>query len=323
MLQRILFCTTLSLIMLAAPLSAAPVALDGYAASVNGEIITIGDVLKTIEPMQQQLQTRFKGQALAKKVRELFESGLNAQIERKLILAEFTEAGGSIPDRLADERVNEIIEDRFQGNRAAFLQTLREQGLSLAEWREQVKEEMVVSFSRQQNVYHRTAISPKKVKALYDSRLDSFSTSSRVHLQLIVFKIWVDDQQFQEKLQLAYKLRFSLLSGEATFGELALKYSEGSKADAEGDNGWLEVDTLRSELATAIKSLKIGQVSDVVRTDKEIYLARVIDRQSAEVTPLTEKYEELKAELTSAQEEELYEAWIKRLRQKYPVKIIK
>ena len=211
MLKRISYGLALWAIGTWSAVAAKPVALDGYAASVNGEIITIGDVLKTIEPMQKQLQSRFKGQALAKKVRELFESGLNAQIERKLILAEFADSGGVIPERLADERINEIIEDRFEGNRAAFLQALRDQGLSLADWRAQVKEEMVLSFARQQAVFRRTAISPKKVKALYDSRLDSYSEAAKVHLQLIVFKIWVDEQQFQDKLQLAYKLRFSLL----------------------------------------------------------------------------------------------------------------
>ena len=89
LILRQIFIMAAAISLLGFNLQAKPVAIDGFAASVNGEMIMVGDVLQYIAPAQQQLRTLPKTKETQKKLERLFEEGLNALIEKELILAEF------------------------------------------------------------------------------------------------------------------------------------------------------------------------------------------------------------------------------------------
>ena len=62
------------------------ITLDGYAASVNGRIITVGDVMTAIDPVRKQLARKYKGKELKAKLDEAFKKGLQLLVEREMIL---------------------------------------------------------------------------------------------------------------------------------------------------------------------------------------------------------------------------------------------
>ncbi|MDL5057463.1 SurA N-terminal domain-containing protein [Geitlerinema calcuttense] len=115
--------------------------VDGIAAIVNDSVITFSQVKQQVDRQEQALRDALRDNPdeMVKRVKALRLEALNALIERELILQEFKKQGFDLPDRYVEARLRETIEQQFDGNRAAFIKTLEAQGLSMQEFREDMK----------------------------------------------------------------------------------------------------------------------------------------------------------------------------------------
>lgn len=294
--------------------------VDGYAAMVNQRVITIGDVLDYIQPVQMKLAETYEGEELQKRVSAAMSEQLETLIERALILEEFTLKGGTIPDRLVDDRINGMISDRFKNSRTAFFEALSQERLTLDEWREQTREQLIISVMRRQEVGDRVIVSPRAVRETYEARLDTYRVPEQVKLQMIVLHQGATAEDQKVKREEAEKIRAKLLAGE-DFGEVAKASSEGNRAAEGGDQGWLEPSSLRAELTAVVDQLEPGRISEVVEAGDELYLLKVEARKNESILPFDEARKGIEKELRMAEEERLYKTWIVRLRRKFYVKV--
>lgn len=69
------------------------------------------------------------------------------------------------------------------------------------------------------------------------------------------------------------------------FADLALQYSEGDTAYLGGDLGFVDPTTLPEPLATAVLSLAVGDVSDILETDRAFWLLTVTERAEESGVP--------------------------------------
>lgn len=297
----------------------ASVAVDGYAAQVGSRIITGGDVLTLIAPDRVQLMRTMQGAELEKKMAELYDLGLQRLIENALILEEFDHLGGALPTQAVDERVNRIINNRFENNRAAFLQALAEDGVSLSEWREGVQDQLVITLLRRQEVSERVSVSPRQVLAAYEARKDEFSKAEEAQIRLIAAKPAEEEAALATQLAELRALRSKLVQG-ADFAEAVKAYPEGPKADQGGELGWLAVSDLREEFKKALKEMKPGSISPVIRAPGQIYIFKLEDYHAQQAQPLSEVRDRLEKELRIADEKRIHEEWIGRLKNKYHIK---
>jgi peptidyl-prolyl cis-trans isomerase SurA len=294
---------------------------DGYAAIVNDRIITVGDVLEFIQAGELHMRDEFAGAELSKRRQAAFTAARDLLIEQALIVEEFKKLGGSIPDRIVDDRIDQFIFDRFDNDRAKFLAALAEEQLTLDDWRQRVRERLIVSILRRQEITDRIKIPPAALRAAYESRHGAWRVPERVRLRLIVLRAPEDDHDELERVrQLAIRARGRILAGES-FEDLAREISQDSKAQIGGDWGWRELADLAPELRAAIKSLPEGEVSDAIEMPGAIYLALVEERHAERERSFDEVRAELERELRQAEAERLYRRWIERLRQKYFVHV--
>lgn len=306
--------------LLPGPAPARSVAVDGYAAMVNRRAILLSDVLSVAYPAQMQLRQSLAGAELEQKMQEAYQSALDELIERALIIEEFTRRGGMLPERAVDAQVNSLISDRFNNDRLAFLNALARERITFTEWREQAKESLMISVLRRQEVLDRAAVAPRDVLASYEQNLDHYRLPEQVHLRLIMLHAGETDQEREVKRQEAGKVRARIEAGE-DFAELARTLSEGAKAAQGGDRGWLEPASLQPALAQAITGLAVGEVSPVVETPGEFYLAKVEGRKQASVTPFEEVRADIEKALLKQETERLYDGWIARLKKRFYVHI--
>src|SRR5882757_8126307 len=101
-----------------------PEVIDGIAAVVNGDIITYSQVRSLVIPREKLLRTQFTGEELVKKVKETRELALKDLIDRQLIIQAFKKENFQIPDHYIDQRMREIINENFGGDRNTFIKTL-------------------------------------------------------------------------------------------------------------------------------------------------------------------------------------------------------
>jgi len=118
--------------------------VDGVAAIVNDKVITYSEVRSFVQPVAQQLRRNFSGQDLVDQVRKAEMDALNQLIERALIIQEFKVKGYKIPETVIEQQINDIITSDYGGNRAAFVKTLEAENLTLSQYRDQVRERVII-----------------------------------------------------------------------------------------------------------------------------------------------------------------------------------
>jgi peptidyl-prolyl cis-trans isomerase SurA len=289
--------------------------LDGYAATVDGNVITIGDVVFSIHEADERLRILHGGTELAAKRAELFRSGLEQLIEQEMIVAAFTKKGAAIPERMIDERVNQIIFDRFKNDRAALLAALADDGMTLEEWRTTIRDRMIVSAMRRMEIGDKAIISPRALIAAYEEQRERFEQPSQVDLRLIYLKHGDDPEAAYTRLSAA---REQLLN-DGDFATVARELSEDPSAPAGGDWGWIEPGMLRAELRDAIAATEAGAISEIIATPEGLYLLRVAGRRDAVSRPFEDVRDEIEETLRRDEIEQLYQEWIQRLRNQHAV----
>ena len=84
--------------VVAGRVAAEPMTIDGYAAIVNDHVITVGEVLEFILPVEEQLRINYAGRVLAAKRTEAFTNGVQRLVEQQLIVEDFKKNGGVISE---------------------------------------------------------------------------------------------------------------------------------------------------------------------------------------------------------------------------------
>ncbi len=310
----------LALLVCSMGVVAQSIPVDGYAAVVNDRVITIGDVLGFVQPVHEQLRMSYEDRELEMKLQEAFDGGRDTLIEKALILEEFEAMEGTMPDRAVDEHINSIIQERFNNDRAAFLEALGGERMTLEEWREQIKEQLIVTVLRRQSISARIAVRPKAILALYEANQDEYRIPAKVQLRMIVINKGETGAEQMVKREEAEGVLQTLRDG-ADFAKTAMDVSEGQKANDGGDWGWIEPRTLRAELADAVSAMESGEISDVLEAGDAFYILMAEGKREESVRTLESVRRELERELRFKEENKQYDAWIERLKAKYYVKV--
>jgi len=294
--------------------------VDGCAALVNDRIVTVTEVMAAMQPVERQLREISQGAELDRKLEETYEKALQALIERELILDAFRQQKAmNLPDKIVQGRTEEIVRTKFGNNRAAFRKALDGEGLTLEEWQENLKKSMIVAFLRDREVNSKISVSPRDVLTAYKKARDTFCTPEQVHLRMIVINGGKTDEEIVVKRKQAEDVRKQLLAG-MPFDDMAKQVSEGTRAQDSGNRGWIDPDSRRPELATAIRALKTGDISDVIPAGGDFYILKVEGRRDANVIPFEKVQDTLRTELEKQEAKRLYDTWMVRLKQKAFIK---
>jgi peptidyl-prolyl cis-trans isomerase SurA len=162
--------------------------IDGVAAIVNDKVITYSEVRNFVQPVAQQLRRNFSGQDLVDQVRKAEMDALDQLIERALIIQEFKDKGYKIPETAIEQQVNDTISTDFGGNRAAFVKTLEAENLTLSQYRDQVRERVIIQAMRSHKTQQTIVVSPYKMEKYYSENVDQYKVGEQIKLRMIFIK---------------------------------------------------------------------------------------------------------------------------------------
>jgi peptidyl-prolyl cis-trans isomerase SurA len=118
--------------------------VDGIAAIVNDDIITITEVRDAMGPETEHLSQQSSGLALEQQVKASYKRTLNGLVDAQLQLTR----ARHLNLRVSEEDVNQQIETLKKQNQLAdeqFLQLLKTRGLTLETYKKQVYEGLLVT----------------------------------------------------------------------------------------------------------------------------------------------------------------------------------
>lgn len=260
--------------------------LDRIAAIVNDGVVLqsavdyqVRQVMQRLREQQQQLPPM---------------PILRQQVLDRLVLQEVQlQRAQRLGIQVSDDQLNQALRDIATRNNVEFEklpQTLAEQGIDYALYREDLRQEITLQLLRQRDVLQRIYVSPRELEQFLaresNNRLDSeeFDVS---HILLSLPEA-ATAQQIAEVEQKARELIEKANNGE-DFGRLALQYSQAQSALERGKLGWRKGSQLPQFVADAVTGLQQGQVSAPIRTPTGIHLVRLDGRRSVDQPMIVEQ----------------------------------
>ncbi len=291
---------------------------DGIAAVVNDQVITVFDVMRETRQLELAMQQNVSGQEFAERAMALREDVAKRLIDRALIYEEYKRRDFQLPERFINERLDEIIVERANGDWRKFEEDLEENGLSMTEFKERLEQQLAVDVIISQLVRRPAHVTPSEVTEHYEDNKTLYGEPSQVHLRIIA--VQRDDKTDDEQQALAQKITQALQGGRE-FPAVASEFSDDMSAERGGDVGWIDTTTGRKEFINAIKTLDKGDISDPVRLDEAIYWLQLVDTKDAVVQPLDDALrKEIEATLLEGKRQKRYDEFLKELREKFYVK---
>lgn len=317
------------LVFVLAPKAVAQV-VDGVAAVVNDKVITFSQVRKEVDPIEAQYRDLFSGVELVEKVKEARLNSLKSLIERELIIQEFNAKGFFIPDNIIEERVRKITAEQYEGDRRALVRTLQAQGISVSNFKEQLRNQIIIQAMRSRNISSAVIVSPYQIEQYYQDNVRQFVRPDEVKLRVIYMKkaifkekrVNADGKEEEVDPQRAVidEILEKIKSG-SDFASLAKGYSEGTQRADGGSLGWVSDSTLRAELSKVAFKLRPGQNSGVIETADGYHIIMVEDLRKSTVIPMAEVRERIESTLLQQEKERLQQEWLDGLRSKAFIKM--
>jgi peptidyl-prolyl cis-trans isomerase SurA len=262
--------------------SAAPVELDHVAVIVNSGVILQSDIdgaLKTLT-----INAKKNNQTLPE------VTVLHEQVVEKLIIDAIQQQEAQrIGVRIDDNRLNDAIAEIAKNNN----QTLEElntsvtaEGLTYAEFREQVRNEIAASEARNALVRRRINILPDEVDNL--ANILAQETNATVQYKISHIQLRVDDTQDKNAVEQQAKALVGKLNQGSDFSTMAYTYSKGPKALQGGDWGWMRKEEMPTIFADQIKMQNKGSIIGPFRSGVGFHILKIDDVKGLETVAVTE-----------------------------------
>jgi peptidyl-prolyl cis-trans isomerase SurA len=248
-------------------------------------------------------------------VKEARSAALKDLIDRQLIIQAFKKENYQIPDHFVEERMHEIIQENFGGDRSTFIKTLEAQNYTLGEFKKMESEKMIVQAMRSKNVKRPTIISPMRVEEYYKAHRDQFTSKEQIKLRMIMIPSHANDENAAAQKAMADEILGKLVNG-AEFDRMAQIYSEDSTREHGGDWGWVERKTLAAPLEKVAFNLRTGKVSNIVNFGGNFYILKVDDKRGGNTKSLNESRPDVEKILLQEEAQNLQERWLASLRSK-------
>jgi peptidyl-prolyl cis-trans isomerase SurA len=260
--------------------------IERVVATVNDDAIFLSDLRKRAAPFLPQVADAPTETERMSRLKELYNELLDFLIDERLIRQ--IAASGGIRVTAAD--VDRALENlRLQNNMTEeqFKQALASQGMSEAQYRRDLKRQLLRLKVMNERVRSRVNITEEEVRARYEQRAREQGSDVRLRVSHMMFP--VDDN--------ASATQVAAVRGEAEEVRRALKpetFNELAKELGGGDLGWISHGDLPEELDRALSALEPGEISQPVRAGSGFHIFFLEDRQVGADFP---SYEEMREEL--------------------------
>lgn len=264
-----------SLISSLASAANGPVEVDRIVAVVNSEVITRSDLRMRVAQVTRQLSR----QGTPLPAAEVLEKQvLERQIMERLQLQLAAETSLRIDDVTLDRAVGRIA-DTNRLSMTEFRKALERDGISWDRFREEVRNEMLLTRVREREVDGRIVVSDAEVSNFLANPENAMG-QDEYNLSHILFRApeGATPEQLARLRAKADDVAARIGRGEP-FDKLAASYSDAPDALTGGNLGWRSAERLPGLFAEAVSSLKPGETTPILRSAAGFHIVRVIDRK--------------------------------------------
>jgi len=289
-------------------------------ALVGGEPIFVGDLMFQIN---QAIEQRMAGapEKVKERQRQLAIPQLLPQfVESKLL---YQGAVRSLPDGVELEGIFDQVGAQFEETTlpqmmesagvetiAEFDARLRGQNYSLRQLKRNWAIQQFTRHSIGQAVAGVPETTHQEMLDVYKEKLSSYDKPARAKWEQILVRFDRTGSRAEAK-QMIVEIGNQIVHG-ANFAATAKKRSHDFNAASGGQHDWTTQGALAlDEIDNAIFSLPVGELSDLIETQRGYHIVRVIERET-----------EIKKEIEGKKRKAAFDKYIKKLREEIPVEYL-
>ena len=290
---------------------------NAIAAVVEDQIITLEEVRHEMEPIIPQIRRESSSQEeFNRRVAEVGREVLQGLVDRILIIREFNNKGYQIPKAYLEHEYDELVTRGFDGDRTEFLHHLHAHGKTVRDFKQNLKESIIVNYMRGQMRKSQSEISPEKIEEFYLENKNRFYQEESVLLRQIMLSTSSDKEELQKKTTLIMEK----LDQGISFADLARKYSEDDKGREGGEWGWISRSDIRKELGDIAFSMEKGHWSAPIELDGHVFILYVEDKREKGVQSLDEVRDQIEYAIIGMLARQSQQRWLEKLRRNAYVK---
>ena len=286
---------------------------NGIAAIAEGQIITVEELRRELEPIIPRLRVEARNaQEFSKRIDELSKEVLQNMIDRIIIVKAAEEKGLLLPESYIDQEYDEVIDRDFAGDRGRFLEYLRARGETARDFRRNIYKRVVVNAMRAETRRSQSEISPERIEEFYVKNKLRFYQEEALHLRQVILTPMASEGLVPLR-QTAKKVIKELDNG-ANFGDIARKYSQDDMSRKGGDWGWIERKDIRKELSDIAFALEPGKYSQAIEIGGTIFILYAEDKREEMIQPVAQVRDIIENVLVGKIARETQEKWLSDLR---------
>ena len=283
--------------------------LDRIVAIVNDAPITETELNNSIDTAKKQMAANGAPTPDNKTIQKQVMEQL---INRKLELQLADQAGVKVDDAQLEKTIAHIAEQN-KLTTAQLYEQLTQQGMSIPDYRKELREEIIIQQVQQQQVAAKITVTPQEVTDFMRSKPWQMSNNKEYHLEDIL--IGLPDspttQQIQEAKAHANTLLDKIHHG-TSFHDASATESSGSQALQGGDLGWRKLPEIPSAFAEKVMQMKQNDIAEPIQTANGFHLIHLAGVRSVGKDTTSNKQVEML--LYQRKMEEAVQTWLAKTR---------
>lgn len=260
--------------------------LDRIVAVVNDNVIMASELAERTST----IATDLRAQGVQLPPQSLFDK----QVLERMVLEELQlDLARRNGIRIDDSSLNQALVNIARQNNLTldeFAQAVRDDGLNWANFREEIRREMVMNQLHQQAVARRIQVTDREVERFLNSEMGKQLFNAEMHLAHILIE--VPDGATPDEVDIARKKAEQIVENVrqgASFYEQAVRYSAGGEALRGGDLGWRPAAQWPTLFAEAAVALETDEVSEPLRAGNGFHIIQLKDKRG-DVAQKVEQY---------------------------------
>ncbi len=194
--------------------------------------------------------------------------------------------------QISDPQLEQTI-GNIAANQNASMEQLRTQlaaeGIAYDDYREDIREEIIMGEVRRANVRRRVYITPQEIDTLMGliEQQGAEQAEYRLGHILIGFPADPTDEDIQASRERAEKV-ISLLESGSDFTKIAIASSSGNEALEGGDMGWLNINAMPTLFAEAVQNKEVDSLVGPIRSGAGFHILKIVDTRGIEKVTVQE-----------------------------------
>jgi len=248
--------------------------MNSILASVNGEPVSLGDVLPATRAKEYQAFAAYSGKRFTEAIRAIRKKAVDDLIDKKLILADYKLQSYKISARDIEYELDKVAERMGCRSREDLRQKLFENNMTVEQMRREVEEGMIVQFMLFRKLAVAGTPTPKEMYEYFVENETKLAGEESVGLAMLKLDGSRTDWKTERK-----EIADILARSPERFTELVRRYTP---EFGDGRLGEIERAKLRPEFAAVINDFTPGKIYGPLELDGSAVWLRILSHKVPE-----------------------------------------